>query len=86
MIINIWGYETSYQLQPSEYVVMQNILLSAGAVLVLAGLLFPYAKHLPLGRLPGDITIRSGDTSFFFPIVTCIMISVVVSIILNFFR
>ena len=65
---------------------MQNLLIGAGVVLVVAGLLYPYLKQLPFGRLPGDIAFRSGDTSFFFPIVTCIVISVVLSIVLNLFR
>jgi len=39
-----------------------------------------------LGRLPGDIRIERGNSSFYFPIVTCIVISVVLSIIVSFFR
>ena len=65
---------------------MQNLLIGTGTVLVIAGLLYPYLKQLPFGRLPGDIAFKSGDTSFFFPIVTCIVISIVLSLVLNFFR
>ena len=65
---------------------MQNLLIGTRMVLVIAGLLYPYLKHLPFGRLPGDIAFKSGDTSFFFPIVTCIVISIVLSLVLNFFR
>ena len=65
---------------------MQNFLIGLGVVLIIAGLLYPKLKDLPFGKLPGDIAFKSGDTSFFFPIVTCIVISVVVSIILNLFR
>ncbi|MEC8694632.1 MAG: DUF2905 domain-containing protein [Pseudomonadota bacterium] len=65
---------------------MQNLLIGAGVVLVVAGLLYPHLKQLPFGRLPGDIAFKSGDTSFFFPIVTCIVISIVVSLVLNLFR
>ncbi len=39
-----------------------------------------------LGRLPGDISIERGGWNFYFPIVTCIVISIVVSILLNIFR
>jgi len=39
-----------------------------------------------LGRLPGDIRIERGNFAFYFPIVTCIIISIVVSLILSFFR
>ena len=64
---------------------MQNLLIGTGIVLVIAGLLYPYLKQLPFGRLPGDIAFKSGDTSFFFPIVTCI-VTIVLSLVLNFFR
>ena len=60
--------------------------IGAGVVLVVAVLLYPYLKQLPFGRLPGDIAFKFGDSSFFFPIVTCIVISVVLSIVLNLFR
>jgi hypothetical protein len=65
---------------------MQNLLFGVGVVLVVAGLFYPYLKQLPAGRLPGDIAFKSGDTSFFFPIVTCIVISIVLSIVFNMFR
>ena len=65
---------------------MQNLVIGAGVVLVVVGLLYPYVKHLPLGRLPGDIMFKSGDSSFFFPIVTCIVVSVVLTVILNLLR
>jgi hypothetical protein len=39
-----------------------------------------------LGRLPGDIRIERGNSAFYFPVVTCIIISIVVSLILSFFR
>jgi hypothetical protein len=39
-----------------------------------------------LGRLPGDIRIERGHSGFYFPIVTCIIISIVVSLILSFLR
>jgi hypothetical protein len=39
-----------------------------------------------LGRLPGDIRIERGNSAFYFPIVTCIIISIVLSLIFSFFR
>ncbi len=39
-----------------------------------------------LGKLPGDIRIERGDSAFYFPIVTCIIISIVLSLIFSFFR
>jgi len=53
-----------------------GIIIVVGAVLLLAGKL-----NLPLGRLPGDIVYRGKNTVFYFPIVTCILVSVVLSLI-----
>ena len=39
-----------------------------------------------LGRLPGDIRIERGNSAFYFPIVTCLIVSIVISLILSFFR
>ena len=58
----------------------------AGVVLVVVGLLYPYVKHLALERLPSDIVFKPADSSFFFPIATCIMVGVVLTVILNLFR
>ena len=53
------------------------VLLLLGVVVVLAG-----KANLPLGRLPGDISYRGKNTSFYFPIVTCLVLSVVLSLIM----
>ena len=63
---------------------MGRFLITAGVVLVLIGLLIQ--AGLPLGRLPGDIRIQRGNGTFYFPIVTCIVISVVLSLLAMFFR
>ena len=39
-----------------------------------------------LGRLPGDIRIERGNTAFYFPIVTCVIVSIVLTLLLSFFR
>ena len=39
-----------------------------------------------LGRLPGDIRIERGNTAFYFPIVTCIIVSIVITLVLSLFR
>jgi hypothetical protein len=57
-------------------------LIGIGLALVAAGLLWPWIARLGLGRLPGDTAIERGNFSFYFPIVTCLMISVVLSFIL----
>jgi hypothetical protein len=63
---------------------MQKLLVTVGGVLVAAGLLWPYLSRLGLGRLPGDIAIQGEHGGFYFPIVTCLVISVVVSAIFWF--
>ena len=58
---------------------MARMLIIIGLVLVGVGLLMKLG--LPIGRLPGDIVIRRGNGSFYFPIVTCLILSVVLSLI-----
>ncbi len=58
---------------------MQRLLIAIGLVLVFAGIAWPLLSRIGLGRLPGDIMIQRGNTSFYFPLVTCIVISIVVS-------
>lgn len=65
---------------------MQRVLILLGVVLVAAGLGWPWLRQLPLGRLPGDIHVVRDGVSFHFPIVTCLVISVVVSIVLWILR
>jgi hypothetical protein len=65
---------------------MQRTLIAIGAVILLAGLLWPWLSKLGFGRLPGDIRIESENSVFYFPIVTCIVISIVLSLVLWFIR
>jgi hypothetical protein len=67
---------------------MGRLLIVLGIVLVVLGLLFTIAEKLPLGlgRLPGDIYVRGKHTSFYFPIVTCLLLSVVFSLVMWLFR
>ena len=58
---------------------MQRLLIIGGVVLVAAGLLWPYLTRLGLGRLPGDIVIRGEHGGFYFPIMTCVLVSLVLS-------
>lgn len=53
------------------------ILLVAGVVLLLLG-----RTNLPLGRLPGDILYRGKNTTFYFPLATCILLSVILSLLM----
>ena len=57
-------------------------LVALGLVLVLVGLLWPLLSKLGLGRLPGDIVIERGNVRFYFPIVTCLIVSIVLSFFL----
>ncbi len=60
---------------------MGRILVIAGITLVAAGLLWPYLARLGFGHLPGDIAIRGEHGGFYFPIVTCLVVSLVLSLI-----
>lgn len=61
---------------------MQRILLILGCLLLAAGAAWPWLSRIPFGRLPGDIHIVREGFSLYFPITTCILISVVVSIVI----
>ena len=65
---------------------MQRPLIVIGLVIAAIGLAWPWLRRLPFGRLPGDIHVVREGVSFHFPIVTCIVISIVVSVILWLFR
>ena len=65
---------------------MQRTLIVVGLVIVAVGLLWPWLGKLGLGRLPGDIRIQGENSSFYFPIVTCLVISIVLSFILWLLR
>jgi Protein of unknown function (DUF2905) len=58
---------------------MQRLLIGLGLVVLLAGLTWPWLGRIGLGRLPGDILIQRGGTTFYFPLVTCLVISIVLS-------
>ena len=60
---------------------MQKLLLLGGAALVIAGLCWPYLSMLGLGRLPGDIVVQGEHGGFYFPVVTCLVVSLVLSLI-----
>ena len=63
-------------------IIMQKILIILGIVILVIGLLYPYIKKIGLGQLPGDVIFKSGNSTFLFPVVTCIIISVVLTIFL----
>ncbi len=60
-------------------VFLGGLLLALGVLLILAG-----KMNLPIGRLPGDIIYRGKHTTFYFPLVTSILLSVLISLVLYF--
>jgi hypothetical protein len=64
-----------------------RILIFLGLLLVVAGVIFSLAGKLPwLGNLPGDITIQRERFTFYFPLVTCLLVSAIISLVVYFFR
>jgi Protein of unknown function (DUF2905) len=63
---------------------MQRLLIILGVVLIAVGVLWPLIQRLGLGRLPGDIVIERPGFTFYFPIVTSIVVSVLLSLLLWF--
>lgn len=59
-------------------------MIAIGVILVMAGLLLTFGARLPfrLGHLPGNIVIRGRHSVFYFPVVTCIVLSLVLSILM----
>jgi Protein of unknown function (DUF2905) len=65
---------------------MRRLLIALGVLLVLIGLAWPWLSRLPFGRLPGDIVIERPGLRFYFPIVTLILVSLLVTLLLRIFR
>jgi hypothetical protein len=65
-----------------------RILIAIGVLLVVAGVLVSLGDRLPLriGRLPGDIHVQGKNSSFYFPLTTCILLSAVLSLVLWILR
>jgi hypothetical protein len=62
---------------PKLLVVVGLVIVAIGAAMWLG---------LPLGRLPGDLVVRRGAFSFYFPLTTCVLVSVVLTVLLALFR
>jgi hypothetical protein len=65
---------------------VRRFLIVAGMALVPAGLAWPWLRQLGLGRLPGDIVIHRPGVQIYFPIVTCLVISMVLTLLFWLFR
>jgi hypothetical protein len=60
---------------------MTRFLVVLGLAIVVAGLLWPYLGQLGLGRLPGDIVIERENMTFYFPLMTCLLVSALFSLV-----
>jgi hypothetical protein len=61
-----------------------KILLIVGGIIVILGLILIFSQHIPfLGKLPGDIFVKRDGFSFYFPIVTLLILSILITIIVN---
>jgi hypothetical protein len=69
-------------------VTIGRTLIALGLILLAIGVLFTISEKLPirLGRLPGDIVIRGKNSTFYFPLATCLLLSVILSIVMWLFR
>jgi ribose/xylose/arabinose/galactoside ABC-type transport system permease subunit len=65
---------------------VQRVLIVLGALMVAAGFAWPWLRKLPFGRLPGDIHVVREGFSFHFPIVTCLVVSVLLTLLIWFLR
>jgi hypothetical protein len=64
-----------------------RLLVIGGILLAVLGVVVLLAGRVPLlGRLPGDIVYRKGGTTFYFPLVTCLLLSLILSVLLSLFR
>ena len=60
---------------------MARFLIVLGLAILVAGLLWPYLSRLGLGRLPGDIVIERENMTFYFPVMTCLLVSALLSVV-----
>ncbi len=64
-----------------------KLLIGLGIVLILLGLFFTFVPHItkiPFGRLPGDIIIKRGNFTFYFPLASSIILSIILTVIFYF--
>jgi hypothetical protein len=65
---------------------MQRFLIILGLMILVAGLLWPWLSKLPLGRLPGDFLIKRDGFSLYFPLMTGLLVSLLLTLLLWLFR
>ena len=60
---------------------MARLLIVLGVIFLLVGLLWPVLSQVGLGRLPGDIVIERENVTFYFPLMTCLLLSLLFSLV-----
>lgn len=65
---------------------LAKAMITIGIVVLVAGIVLYFGGKLGLGRLPGDIFVRKGSFTFYFPLATCIIISILLTLVLRLFR
>lgn len=68
-------------MKPGNTKQMSKMLITFGLMLILLGFLWPLLKKFGLGHLPGDMLFKRGGFTFYFPITTCIILSLVFTLI-----
>jgi len=87
LLIIIFGMLRQIRFMFQEFQQLGRILIFAGTLIVLLGVIFLFGDKIPLiGKLPGDIYIKKKDFTFYFPLATSIVLSILVSLILYLHR
>jgi hypothetical protein len=68
-----------------NWIEVGRFLIIAGAIILALGILFVMTDKIPLGRLPGDIRFGTERFRIYIPLATCLLISLMVTLIVNFF-
>ena len=65
---------------------IQRLLITIGVLLMILGLIWPWLQKLGLGRLPGDVAVERDNFQFYFPVMTSIIVSLVLTLLFWLFR
>jgi hypothetical protein len=65
---------------------VRRILLIVGALVIAAGLLWPWLSRLPLGRLPGDFVVERPGLRVYLPLTTSILVSILITLLIRLFK
>ena len=68
-----------------NWIELGRFLVIAGTVIVVVGVLFLLADKFPIGRLPGDLRFGNEKVRIYIPVATCILLSIIITLIVNFF-